>query len=321
MKVSGFTFIRNAVANDYPIVQAINSILPICDEFVVAVGKSDDDTRKLIEDINSPKIKIIDTVWDLSLKESGQVFAIETNKALAAISPDSNWAFYIQGDEAVHEKYLPLIRKEMEENLTDANIEGLLFKYVHFYASYDYYGDTRRWYRREIRIIKNIPGMASFRDAQGFRLNDQKIKVKLIDAYIYHYGWARPPQGLTNKTRNFNKFYRDDTWHEQHMPETYEFAYDNADRIKKFKGTHPQVMLDRIAATNWKIDFKQKPLQKDYTPRRRLLQSVFDVTGWSIGEYRNYRIVKGHTFRETSVLYFMKKRIKKRLLSPSTHKR
>jgi hypothetical protein len=292
MKVSGFTFIKNAVLNDYQIVEAITSILPICDEFVVAVGKSDDGTRQLIESINSPKIKIIDTVWDTSITESGRVFAIETNKALAAISTDSDWAFYIQGDEVVHEKYLPLIRKEMEDNLSDAQIEGLLFKYVHFYGSYDYYGDTRRWYRREIRIIKNIPGMSSFRDAQGFKLNGEKIKVKLIDAYIYHYGWARPPQGLTNKARNFNKFYHDEQWNQQHMTETFEFAYDNADRIKKFKGTHPKVMLDRIAATNWNINFKEKPLQRDYTFRRRFLQLVFDLTGWSIGEYRNYKIVK-----------------------------
>ena len=292
MKVSGFTFIRNAVNNDYQVVEAITSILPICDEFVVAVGKSEDDTRLLIENINSPKIKIIDTIWDDDLREGGKVFAIETNKALDAISANTDWAFYIQGDEVVHEKYLPLIKKEMEENLGHSNIEGLLFKYIHFYGSYDFYGDTRRWYRREIRVIKNIKGMRSYRDAQGFRLDDRKIQVKLIDAYIYHYGWARPPQGLTNKGRNFNKFYHDEEWIKTHVPETYEFDYGNADRIRPFKGTHPKVMHNRIATTNWKIDFSNKPLQKDYTFRRRLLQVILDFTGWSIGEYQNYKIVK-----------------------------
>ena len=292
MKVSGFTFIRNAVNNDYQVVEAITSILPICDEFVVAVGKSEDGTRLLIENINSSKIKIIDTIWDDDLREGGKVFAIETNKALDAISANTDWAFYIQGDEVVHEKYLPLIKKEMEENLGHSNIEGLLFKYIHFYGSYDFYGDTRRWYRREIRVIKNIKGMRSYRDAQGFRLDDRKIQVKLIDAYIYHYGWARPPQGLTNKGRNFNKFYHDEEWIKTHVPETYEFDYGNADRIRPFKGTHPKVMHNRIATTNWKIDFSNKPLQKDYTFRRRLLQAILDLTGWSIGEYRNYKIVK-----------------------------
>lgn len=292
MKVTGFTFVRNAIINDYPVVEAITSILPVCDEFIVACGDSEDETRKLLEDINSPKIKILDTVWDKEAYKSGSVFAQETNKALAAISPDSDWAFYIQGDEVIHEKYLPTIKKEMEDNLGDANIQGLLFKYVHFYGSYDYYGDTRRWYRREIRILRNIKGMSSYKDAQGFRLNGEKIQVKLIDAYVYHYGWAKPPEALTYKTKNFGRFYHGEEWYKQRMEEVYEFQYDNADRIKKFTGTHPQVMQQRIAEKNWKIDLHKKPLQKDFTPRRRFLQFVFDLTGWSIGEYKNYKIVK-----------------------------
>lgn len=292
MKVSGFTFIRNAVKNDYPVVQAITSILPLCDEFVVMAGKSDDGTRALIEAINSPKIKIIDSVWDDSLREGGRVFAEETDKAFAALAADTDWAFYIQGDELVHEKYHDLIREEMALNLNDANIEGLLFKYIHFYGSYDYYGDSRRWYRREIRLLKNIKGIKSYRDAQGFRLNDRKIRVKLIDAYIYHYGWAKPPQGLNNKARNFNAFYHDEDWMEKHMPETFEFDYGNADRLVKFTGTHPAVMQQRIDATRWNLDLSTKPLQKHMTVRRKFLQKIEDITGWRIGEYKNYEIVR-----------------------------
>lgn len=292
MKTSGFTFIRNAVKNDYPIVEAITSILSLCDEFVVAVGNSEDGTRELIEGINSSKIRIIDTVWDDSLRAGGKVFAVETNKALDAIATNSDWAFYIQGDEVIHEKYLPLIKKEMEGSLDDPKIEALLFKYVHFYGSYDYYGDTRRWYRREIRLVKNIKGIRSYKDAQGFRIDDRKPNVKLIDAYVYHYGWAKPPQGLTNKARNYNKFYHDEAWNVAHMTETFEFDYGNADRIKRFKDTHPTVMLKRIEQTNWELDFSNKPLKKHYTLRRRFLQTILDLTGWSIGEYRNYKIVK-----------------------------
>lgn len=292
MKVSGFTFIRNAVRNDYPIVEAITSILPLCHEFIVVVGNSDDGTRGLIESINSPVIKIIDSVWDESLREGGKVFAAETDKAFAAISPDADWCFYIQGDEAVHEKYHPLIKKEMQDALNKPNIEGLLFKYLHFYGSYDYYGHSRRWYRREIRLLKNIKGIHSYRDAQGFRLDDRKINVKLIDAYIYHYGWAKPPQGLTSKVRNFNKFYHDETWFAEHLPETYEFDYGNADRLIHFTGTHPAPIQKRIAATNWNIDFDSKKLRAGMDFRRKALQKIEDFTGWRVGEYRNYKIVE-----------------------------
>ncbi|WP_374949209.1 glycosyltransferase family 2 protein [Mucilaginibacter sp.] len=292
MKVAGFTFIRNAVKNDYPVVQSITSILPLCDEFVVVVGNSDDGTRQLIAAIESPKIRIIDSVWDESIKDGGRVFAVETDKAFVAISPDADWAFYIQGDELVHERYHTTIKKEMEETLIDPSIEGLLFKYMHFYGSYDYFGQSRRWYRREIRLLKNIKGVHAYRDAQGFRLNDRKMRVKLIDAYIYHYGWAKPLKGLNNKIRNFNRYYHDEQWVQQHIPDTYEFDYGNADKLVKFTGTHPAVMQKRIAATNWNIDFGDKSLQKNMDLRRKVLQKIEDWTGWRIGEYKNYIIVK-----------------------------
>ena len=62
MKVTGFSFIRNAVQFDYPIVEAIRSVLPLCDDFVIAVGKSDDTTLELVKSIDPDKIKIIETV-------------------------------------------------------------------------------------------------------------------------------------------------------------------------------------------------------------------------------------------------------------------
>lgn len=292
MKVAGFTFIRNAIKNDYPIVEAITSILPVCDEFVVALGNSEDETEQLILGINSPKIKIIHTVWDDTLREGGTVFAAETDKAFSAISADADWAFYIQGDECVHEKYLPLIKKEMEDNLNDKEIEGLLFKYKHFYGSYDYYGHSRRWYRREIRILRNNKAVHSYRDAQGFRLAGRKIKVKLINAYIYHYGWVKPPAGLKNKLRNFNQFYHDDAWLAQNLPETFEFDYKNADRLVRFTDSHPAVMQKRIDAINWNLDIDLNEIHEKMSLRRRLLQKIEDITGWRVSEYRNYKIIK-----------------------------
>lgn len=288
MKVAGFTFIRNAVINDYSIVEAINSILPICDEFIVAVGKSEDETRKLIEGIDSPKIKIIDTVWDDKLREGGRVFALETDKAFNAISSDIDWAFYIQGDECVHEKELSVIYEEMKENLNDEQIEGLLFNYHHFYGSYDYIAESRRWYRREIRIIKRKLNVHSYRDAQGFRIDGRKIKVKLIDAYINHYGWVKPPVGLIRKKQNFDTFYDEHATSEA-IPETASFDYGNADRLIHFSGSHPAVMIDRIKAVNWKFNFDPTKVQQKLSLRRRILEKIYRLTGVRLMEYKNYK--------------------------------
>ena len=293
MKIAGFTFIRNAVQNDYSILEAIHSILPICDEFIVAHGNSSDTTLSLIESINSPKIKIIQTVWDDTLREGGKTFALETDKAFAAISPDMDWAFYIQGDECVHEKYLETIKKEMEICLPNKKIEGLLFKYKHFYGSYDFYAHSRRWYHREIRIIRNIKGMQSYKDAQGFRLNGHKLKVKLIDAYMYHYGWVKAPIGLTNKVRNFNKFYTEnDAWINNTYPESSEFDYGNADQLVKFKETHPKVIFPRVEKTNWKFEIDPTKFNHKLPFRRKFLALIEKISGVRLFAYKNYKRVK-----------------------------
>jgi glycosyltransferase involved in cell wall biosynthesis len=290
MKVSGFTFIRNAIKFDYPVVEAITSILPLCDEFIVAVGNSDDGTRQLIEQIGSSKIRIIDTIWDESLREGGHVLAVETDKAFDAISNDSDWAFYIQGDEVVHEKYLPEIRKSMEQWKDIPEVEGLVFNYLHFYGSYDFIGDSRRWYRREVRIIRNNKKIRSYRDAQGFRMDGQKLKVKCVDAFVYHYGWVRPPEKQQFKLHHFGRLW-DNKEADYNNKELIKepFDYTQTDSVAWFKGTHPQVLQERIKRINWEFDVD--PTQKKFSLKFRFLHWVEDKTGWRIGEYRNYTII------------------------------
>ncbi len=283
MKVSGFSFIRNAIKNDYPIKEAILSVLPLCDDFYIAIGDSKDSTLQEIQALHEPKIHIIETFWDDSLHNKGAVFAQETNKAFDQIPSDADWAFYIQGDECLHEKYIPLIRSSMEESLSDLAIEGFLFKYIHFYGSYDYYGMSRRWYRNEVRIIRNNKAIRSYRDAQGFRIHNQKLRVKAIEAYIYHYGWAQSQIGLSQKVKNFAPYY-----HENPVPETYIFDYSNADRLLEFKDSHPKVMEARIRKDPIKLSIDPKGANQRMSIRRRFLQWFEDLTGIRLGEYQNY---------------------------------
>jgi glycosyltransferase involved in cell wall biosynthesis len=256
MKVSGFTFIRNAILYDYPVVEAIRSILPLCDEVVVAVGNSTDNTLQLIRDIHPEKIRIIKTVWDDSLREGGRVLALETDKAFKAISEDSDWAFYIQGDEVIHEKYLPAVKAAMQKWLLHPEVDGLLFKYLHFYGSYDYVGTSGKWYPAEIRVVRNKPGIWSYRDAQGFRKDDNlKLNVKPVEAYMYHYGWVKTPEAMQRKQETFHKLWHPDEWLETHVVKAREFDYSGIDALRVFDESHPKVMQERIAAKNWKFEF------------------------------------------------------------------
>lgn len=256
MKVTGFTIIRNGIKYDYPIVEAIQSILPLCDEVVVAVGNSEDDTRNMIQAIHPTKIRIIDTVWDDNLREGGRVLAVETDKAFKAVQADSDWAIYIQGDEVIHEKYHAEIKSKMEAYKDDATVDGLLFKYKHFYGSYDYVGASAGWYKHEIRVVKNDPSIYSYQDAQGFRKGDnEKLVVQPIDAYVYHYGWVKEPKAMQRKQENFHKMWHSDEKVKEMVSEAEEFDYEmGVNQLVRFKETHPKVMQKRIAEKNWQFD-------------------------------------------------------------------
>lgn len=289
MKVSGFTFVRNAIKYDYPVVESIRSILPVCDEFIVAVGKSEDDTRNLVLSIGDPKIRILDTIWDDSLREGGKVLALETNKAFDAISPDSTWAFYIQADEVVHEKFLPQIRAAMEKQASDPNVEGLVFNYTHFWGSYQYIGDSRKWYRREVRVIRNDKTIRSYLDAQGFRKNGRKLFVAPVDAAVYHYGWVKHPEAQQAKQQTFHRYWHTDRWIEKTVPKSETFDYTGMNFISPFMDSHPQVMNDRIELQNW--EFNPESSKIHHSIKATILHFIEKITGWRVGEYRNYKIL------------------------------
>lgn len=289
-RVVGFTFVRNAVLYDYPVLEAIQSILPVCDYFVVAVGRSEDETLDLVRSLNDPRLHIVETVWDETLRTGGRVLAEETNKAFDAIPTEYDWCFYIQADECVHEQDLPIIQDAMSRWLCDVQTEGLLFQYRHFYGSYDYIGVSRRWYRREVRIIRNDKRIRSWRDAQGFRINGRKLKVRLLDAYIYHYGWVKPPEAQQRKQRHFQRWWHSDEVVQRLVGNAPSYMYDDTEPLERFQGTHPAVIQPRIQALNWY--FNVDPARARWPWKDRLSRWIERHTGWRPGEYKNYYLLR-----------------------------
>lgn len=265
MKISGFTMVRNATKLYYPIKPAIESILPIVDEFVVALGNCDEDdrTEEEILSIKSDKIKIIRTVWDLEKFPRGSVHAQQTNVAKEHCTGD--WLFYVQSDEVVHEKFLPIIKKRCEELLNDEEVEGLLFNYKHFWGDYKHYVLSHAWYPKEIRIVRNRPDIYSWWTAQSFRRIPNfdgihyrqregtfKLKVAQVDADIFHYGFVRPPHVMQKK----NKAFRTIHWGAKQAEEEFKtrniiFDYGDMSQTTEYKDAPPAVMKDFIADFNW----------------------------------------------------------------------
>ncbi|MFH0894226.1 MAG: hypothetical protein V2A54_07310 [Bacteroidota bacterium] len=253
MSISAFSMVKNADKLYYPVKETILSVLPIVDEFIIALGNcdADDKTREQILSIQSPKVKIFDRVWSEKDFVDGRVFAKETTFALNQCSGD--WCIYLQADEVIHEKDHEEIVKMCNEHQNNPEVDGFLFKYYHFWGDFDHYLPFHGWYKNEIRIVRNHKNIFSWKDAQSFRKDkDEKLNVLPLNARIYHYGWVRPPERMQTKRKEQHSMHHGKAVADADTGlRPGDFDYGPLGKIPSFKGTHPSVMDDFRKKLNW----------------------------------------------------------------------
>lgn len=288
MKVSGFTLVRNAEILDFPVEASIRSILPVCDEVVVNVGNSDDRTLDIVRSIADPKIRILESEWDLSRGEA--VLRTETARAMRVCSHP--WGVYIQADEVLHEAGVSGMLAAIRTADPDQRIEGLVVRYRHIFGTPDIEAVNRRWYRREVRVVRLDPGLgvAPYRDAQGFRVGtaQRRVRARLVDAEMFHYGWLRSAAALRARGE-VDRYLYPGRW----VPPTEAAAVLRwFPGLRRFTGTHP------AAAQRWVMAHAVDP-ERVVTPpffaaeHLRFYASDFveRITGRRPFEFRNYTLV------------------------------
>jgi len=291
VRLSGFTVIRNARLMGYPILESIKSLLPIVDELVVGLGQSDDDTRSMLESLNDPKIKIFDSFWDTAKTKGGLILSEKTNEALAKC--ENEWCFYLQADEVLHESDLPSIQAAVAQANSRPEIDGLLFDYLHFYGSYSTIATSRRWYRKEVRVVRKSSGIQSHNDAQGFRVPGPSglLKPRVIpaNARIFHYGWVKPPKMMGQKSKLLNRW-----WHGNKRDHEFDnFEYARQYGLRPFTDTHPAIMADLVRSQDWKFDPMLNLSEWSLKDLNLFASDVLErLTGHRIGEYKPYRLEK-----------------------------
>lgn len=285
--ISGFTIVRNAVRLDYPIVPAIRSILDVCDEVVVNVGRSEDGTRDLVTAIGDPRVRVLDRVWDFS-RGSGAL-ALETNRTMAACR--GTWGVYIQADEVLHESGARVLRQRMEEWDRDPRVEGLLVDYLHFFGDFDTVATDRHWYRREVRAVRLGQDIRSYQDAQGFRVGSgsRRVRARATGARMFHYGWARALDSMRRKLEAAQEVFPEQAgWMAARA--AHEEALGWTPLLRRFSGVHPD------AVQSWIAPRRSASAGGAMGPRRlRLSHLRFYLSDWierltgaRLFEYRNY---------------------------------
>ena len=285
--LSGFTIVRNAVKLDFPIVPAIRSVLAVCDEVVVNVGKSEDETRDLVTSIGDPRIRIIDTEWDFTKKNI--MLSIETQRAMDACR--GSWGIYIQADEVLDETGARILKEKVAEWDGDEQVEGLLVKYQHFYGGFDQVATSRRWYRREVRCVRLGKDIRPYQGAQGFRVGEgyRKIRARVTDAEMFHYGWARPAKAIKQKLEISKTIY---PWGGDRFDKEQARGHlEWIPLLKPFTGTHPAAARDWIAPRAHDPERVIGPRRFKVEHLRYYLSDWIErTTGARLFEFRNYEL-------------------------------
>ena len=287
VKVSGFTIVRNAIKLDFPVEASIRSILPICDEVVVNVGRSEDETLDLVRSIKDPRIRILETDWDMSRRNT--VLGLETHRAMRACT--HHWGVYIQADEVLHERGAAELAAAIQSADGDPRIEGLLVRYLHFYGGFDTIATHRRWYRREVRAVRLAPELdiRPYQGAQGFRVGPEhrKIRARLTGAEMFHYGWTRSAAALRGRRKEDRKLYA-----RVHEPPPGGPLLTWFPGLRPFSGSHPAVAGEWVERHRVDPDRTVSAPGFSWGHLRFHLSDAFErLTGARVFEFRNYTLV------------------------------
>ncbi len=284
-RIAGFSIIRNATTLDFPLEASVGSVLPVVDEFVLAVGRSEDDTldRARAMAAQHPTLRLIETEWDFS--RGSLVLSEQTNLAMAACTAD--WGIYIQADEVLGDGAAPRLRDTILRAHPRRTIEGVVVDYLHFYGSFDLVGVSRRWYRREIRAVRLGGAVHSHRDAQGFRVGEEARRVRAVraPATMYHYGWARPAWALRAKREQDLAIYSNRNRLDPERP-----LLPWMPGLRPFTGNHPALVSEWIAARRESGSWIAPRVHEREHLRVWFSLAVERLTGWRPFEFRNYTL-------------------------------
>jgi len=274
--VSGLTIIRNGVKLNYPFIEAIRSALPICDEFIVVAGDSDDATLEHLAGLDDPRIRIVHTQWSNHISPRKYVLAQQTNIGLGFCS--GRWCLYLQANEILHEDSLPQLHGQMEQLVDDKSVEALLLERLTLWGDYEHYIPVYpRRFKYTARVIRPNIGTYSIRDGMSFAIFDDFSTrgryPRSVDsgADLYRYGYVHSvDQQAVKFEQAVHKTEAGDL-----AQSDYYLQYYPRQFIARFQGSHPDVMADRISAWPRENRLELDRCRTLMTPgeRKRLVES------------------------------------------------
>ncbi len=292
MTISGFTFVRNAEQRGYPVQASIRSILPLVDEFIVALGPCNDATEELIRAIDDPRIRIIPTTWNERMRNDCgfKGFNYGQQKSIALFNCTGDWAFYLEADEVLHEDDLPLIRQTLEKYDDDERVEALALNYLHFYGNAETIAWSPGWYRHATRVIRNtIPAWGPkglFFTVLDTPRRGRYPRAVRCDARVFHYGWVRSEEQMADKAQAIETYFGATA-----KPRNIAIGRIDRSFLQHYNGSHPATVQSWLPPSDglFEPDPDYRPTYRDWRHRWMLrLERTFGF------EYNrsHYRLIR-----------------------------
>jgi glycosyltransferase involved in cell wall biosynthesis len=259
MTITGLTIIRNGLKYDYPFIESIKSLIPICDEIIVVAGNSDDGTNEAIAALNEPKIKMIHTVWDESLRTGGIQLADQNSEIDGLLFP----YFHFYGAY----NYIKISRSAYRYEIR-------IFKN-----------------NRGILSYKDAQGFRKYINKADHDKDEKlgsKLSVIYVDTPIFHYGYVKPPEVMQTKVFNFSKLWHSDEEVVKRVGEQIDFDYSNYEGLQLFSESHPKLMQDRVSQQSWLFQYDPNKAKMKF--KHRVLLFFERITGYRLFEYKNYKL-------------------------------
>lgn len=253
----------NLLIMDYPFKAALESALNICDEAVVVVGQSEDDTLDWVRSEVSKypgRVIVEQTVFKFDLMWQEEWWT------LAQSLTDAEWLMYYDADEVIHEADAPVIREAM----ADPDIHLISLPFIHFYMTPRWERDyapraTRLGRRSQSYRMRNWRSAAMphapacqmvYTDREIDAHNPARPNMAVLETQIYHYSWCRDATAAQISNLKHNDWYSDGKQFnltDGRVPDAREFDYVNtaAPLIKRGRVFPSDVYSHPAAIDSW----------------------------------------------------------------------